>query len=325
MPAPVRSCRNLGWRGSRQRPESGAGPAGWDHGPEAVDRYGVRWHGWRAYRCPYRWPGDDLRSSCADLLAPSPGAAAGDLLRRRDRRTRRAVDGHLRQLGGQDRFAAGRGARRSSAGGSLRVDLPTHWLGPVFLGAAWTVGLVVVRARRSRCRGLRAGHPRAVAVACRPAVPAPCVPSGSRFVDPLPGGRARLRRRGVVTARRIRAVGPAWPRRSRDRRIDPTGDCSPTDGAYDTRLPPADDRKPGVAGRLSTFTEPLVVGGSTVWVRNADPNSPAATRTTTSAPLPPISRPGRSRRAPRPGRCGHRTPSPSQATPTGRRWTSGER
>lgn len=25
----------------------------------------------------------------------------------------------------------------------LRVDLPTHWLGPVFLGAAWTAGLAV--------------------------------------------------------------------------------------------------------------------------------------------------------------------------------------
>jgi uncharacterized protein (TIGR03089 family) len=25
----------------------------------------------------------------------------------------------------------------------LRVDLPTHWLGPVFLGAAWTAGLTV--------------------------------------------------------------------------------------------------------------------------------------------------------------------------------------
>jgi uncharacterized protein (TIGR03089 family) len=28
-------------------------------------------------------------------------------------------------------------------GQTLLVDLPTHWLGPVFLGAAWTVGLVV--------------------------------------------------------------------------------------------------------------------------------------------------------------------------------------
>nr|MBA3781570.1 TIGR03089 family protein [Nocardioides sp.] len=28
-------------------------------------------------------------------------------------------------------------------GQSLRIDLPTHWLGPVFLGAAWTIGLVV--------------------------------------------------------------------------------------------------------------------------------------------------------------------------------------
>lgn len=25
----------------------------------------------------------------------------------------------------------------------LRIDLPTHWLGPVFLGGAWTVGLAV--------------------------------------------------------------------------------------------------------------------------------------------------------------------------------------
>src|SRR5512139_2562036 len=29
-------------------------------------------------------------------------------------------------------------------GDRLRVDLPPHWLGPVFLGAAWTVGLVVL-------------------------------------------------------------------------------------------------------------------------------------------------------------------------------------
>ena len=28
-------------------------------------------------------------------------------------------------------------------GQTLHVDLPTHWLGPVFLGAAWTIGLVV--------------------------------------------------------------------------------------------------------------------------------------------------------------------------------------
>lgn len=29
-------------------------------------------------------------------------------------------------------------------GGRLQIDLPTHWLGPVFLGACWTVGLTVV-------------------------------------------------------------------------------------------------------------------------------------------------------------------------------------
>ena len=29
-------------------------------------------------------------------------------------------------------------------GQRLCIDLPAHWLGPVFLGAAWTVGLAVV-------------------------------------------------------------------------------------------------------------------------------------------------------------------------------------
>src|SRR6478672_6409428 len=29
-------------------------------------------------------------------------------------------------------------------GQRLVVDLPSHWLGPVFLGAAWTVGLTVL-------------------------------------------------------------------------------------------------------------------------------------------------------------------------------------
>ena len=33
-------------------------------------------------------------------------------------------------------------------GESLRVDLPTHWLGPVFLGAAWALGLVVTEEER---------------------------------------------------------------------------------------------------------------------------------------------------------------------------------
>src|SRR3954465_1076748 len=26
---------------------------------------------------------------------------------------------------------------------TVRIDLPTHWVGPVFLGAAWTLGLEV--------------------------------------------------------------------------------------------------------------------------------------------------------------------------------------
>ena len=37
-------------------------------------------------------------------------------------------------------------------GGSALVDLPTHWLGPVWLGALWSVGVAVTDDRRVRRR-----------------------------------------------------------------------------------------------------------------------------------------------------------------------------
>lgn len=74
-------------------------------------------------------------------------------------------------------------------GQTLRIDLPPHWLGPVFLGAAWTVGLVV-------------GEDDPDAVVCGPAsldrwaahadeipvLACSLLPLGVRFADPLPAG-----------------------------------------------------------------------------------------------------------------------------------------
>jgi uncharacterized protein (TIGR03089 family) len=42
-------------------------------------------------------------------------------------------------------------------GHRLALDLPTHWLGPVFLGAAWTVGLSVVSSGKGPGAGPEAG------------------------------------------------------------------------------------------------------------------------------------------------------------------------
>jgi uncharacterized protein (TIGR03089 family) len=78
-------------------------------------------------------------------------------------------------------------------GDVLLVDLPTHWLGPVFLGAAWTAGLTVAFAGSG-------GTP--AAVVCGPAslatwapladdVPVlacSLLPMGVRFAEPLPAG-----------------------------------------------------------------------------------------------------------------------------------------
>ena len=53
-------------------------------------------------------------------------------------------------------------------GDRLLVDLPAHWLGPVFLGAAWSAGLEVVWAGPAE------------AVVCGPAAPPPRSPARRR-------------------------------------------------------------------------------------------------------------------------------------------------
>ena len=76
-------------------------------------------------------------------------------------------------------------------GQALRVDLPTHWLGPVFLGAAWTVGLRRHRGRRARtrwCAGPAGSHRWAPYADRMPVLACSLLPLGVRFADPLPPG-----------------------------------------------------------------------------------------------------------------------------------------
>jgi uncharacterized protein (TIGR03089 family) len=167
----------------------------------------------------------------------------------------------------------------------IRVDLPAHWLAPVFLGAAWTVGLVVTSADDADAvvcgpDTLDRWAPRAddlVVLACS------LLPLGVRFADPVPAGVHDV---GVEIWSQPDAFAP-W---------DPptTGDAA-TDGSY------GDTTQGGLmeaaaagslltdGGRLlsvtnpasppgvATFTEPLVRGGSLVLVRHPDPGRLDAT------------------------------------------------
>ncbi len=156
-------------------------------------------------------------------------------------------------------------------GGSIRIDLPTHWLGPVFLGAAWTVGLVVSQDADPDVVVLGPDgierwqtHPAALACSLRPL--------GTRFVDPLPAG---VRDFGVEVWSQPDAFVPWDPPGPDDLAIDGATQAAllGDQGARDSGCRLLTTSNPTTPDGLRSFTEPLVAGGSTVWVRHADPST----------------------------------------------------
>ena len=159
-------------------------------------------------------------------------------------------------------------------GGSLRIDLPTHWLGPVFLGAAWTLGLVVATDEQ----------PDAVV----------CGPAGLDRWAPEAGGfrcwPARCCRWGCASPSRCPQACTTWAWRSgrsrtRSRRGTrpegrtgrPTGltqDELWSQAAAGTSLPSGGrllaTANPASPSGLAAFIEPLARGGSLVLVSNPD-------------------------------------------------------
>lgn len=167
-------------------------------------------------------------------------------------------------------------------GDGLQIDLPPHWLGTVFLGAAWTAGLAVT------------DSPDAAAVVCGPdtlALHAPTVsarsvlacsllPLGVRFPDGVPAGVVDV---GVDIWSQPDAFTPWDPPGGEDaalaygdpnaRRVVTQADLCATAAAGD--LLPDGGRLLSVANPASppgiaTFTEPLIKGGSVVLVARAE-------------------------------------------------------
>lgn len=163
-------------------------------------------------------------------------------------------------------------------GARLRIDLPPHWLGTVFLGAAWTAGLVV------------SGDDEPLdAVVCGPGTLAAwaertdevvvlaCAlrPMGVRFVDPVPAGVHDV---GIEIWSQPDAFTPWDPPTGADVAHDldglplaqaelwkaaATGTLVTDGGRLLSEANPASP--PGIA----TFTEPLQRGGSLVLVTRA--------------------------------------------------------
>jgi uncharacterized protein (TIGR03089 family) len=169
-------------------------------------------------------------------------------------------------------------------GQRLLVDLPAHWLTPVFLGAAWTVGLGVVWDESDgEAHGFVAG-PDSMTVyadrsAGRPVVATALLPLGARFREPVPRGVLDF---GAEVWSQPDAFAP-W-----DPPVD-TDAAAPgwsqgalwTAAAAGTLLPGAGadladggrlltEVSPASPSGLASFVEPLARSGSTVLVVNAD-------------------------------------------------------
>lgn len=179
-------------------------------------------------------------------------------------------------------------------GDTLRVDLPPHWLGTVFIGAAWTGGLVVTDADDPAAVVCGPGTldtwapqtPARIVLACS------LLPLGVRFAAPVPTGVHDV---GVEIWSQPDAFAPWDPPAEDDEAVRWTGpdmsspngsDGSTADGATLTHrelweTAAAGDLLDG-GGRLltvanpasppglATFTEPLVSGGSVVLVARAE-------------------------------------------------------
>jgi uncharacterized protein (TIGR03089 family) len=161
-------------------------------------------------------------------------------------------------------------------GDRIRIDLPPHWLGTVFLGAAWTAGLVVtdeddgLAAVVCGPETLDAWAPQADAVvvlACS------LLPLGVRFPEPVPAG--------------VHDVGvEIWSQPDAFLPWDPPGPADPAlalGGAEVTQEELWREAAAGTVvggGRLlsvanpasepATFCEPLTQGGSIVLVARAE-------------------------------------------------------
>jgi uncharacterized protein (TIGR03089 family) len=173
-------------------------------------------------------------------------------------------------------------------GDLVLVDLPTHWLGPVWLGAAWTVGAAVTDDPRLGAGaqvvvcgpGVLAGH----AEAGVPVVALSLLPMAARLPDPPPAGAVDY---GAVVWGQPDVFVPVDPPEPDDLAWrSHSGGMSQRDlfanagwGVERTLT----DVNPCTEPGLAALARPALQGGGVVWVRHPDPDLWDAHRTSERA------------------------------------------
>jgi uncharacterized protein (TIGR03089 family) len=176
-------------------------------------------------------------------------------------------------------------------GDRLRIELPAHWMTLVFLGAAWSTGLVVTDAAGDGGRpdavvtgpdGLERWSP--YAAGGLPVLACALLPLGVRFPEPLPAG---VRDVGAEIWSQPDSFGPWDPPVGADPAVALDGIAltqqdmweaatagTPIGSSGGDRL--LSEVNPASPPGLSSFTGPLATGGSVVLVAHADPDRLAA-------------------------------------------------
>ncbi|WP_364517833.1 TIGR03089 family protein [Nocardioides sp. LML1-1-1.1] len=161
-------------------------------------------------------------------------------------------------------------------GDRVGIDLPPHWLGTVFLGAAWSAGLVVVPAPEpgtdlhavvcgpDTVAAWAGQAPETAVLACA------LLPLGVRFADPLPAGVHDV---GVEIWSQPDAFLAYDPPTGEDLALDPGPSQAELwrEAAAGTLV--GSGRLLSVANPVTepaTFCEPLTQGGSLVLVARAE-------------------------------------------------------
>ena len=162
-------------------------------------------------------------------------------------------------------------------GGTLLVDLPTHWLGPVWLGAAWSLGAAVTDSAGLPVDAVVCGPDSLAAHAGHagevPVVALSLLPMGAAFREPLPAGVVDYGR--VVWGQPDAFFADEPPEPGDVAWRDARGSRTQAELLAGAGDPPATrlltDLNPVTAEGLPTLLGPLAAVGGTVWLRRPDP------------------------------------------------------